>query len=97
MLSALAYIVHMRLTSHESEVIRRLGLRHFGRAPRLFGSRLDESRCGGNIDLFIAADLPPGQAARRRIDLLADLWIELGERKIDIVLDNRWLATRASA
>jgi hypothetical protein len=37
---------------------------------------------------LIATDLPPGQAARRRIDLLADLWLELGERKIDIVLDD---------
>jgi len=78
----------MRLSSHEREVIRRLGLRHLGRAQRLFGSRLDESRRGGDIDLFIVTDLPPGQAARRRMDLLADLWLELGERKIDIVMDD---------
>jgi|GEM_PF-68680 len=84
----LANIPEMRLTPHEREVIRRLGLRHFGRAPRLFGSRLDDARRGGDIDLLIATDLPPGQAARRRIDLLADLWLELGERKIDIVLDD---------
>ena len=84
----LANIAEMRLTPHEREVIRRLGLRHFGRAPRLFGSRLDDARRGGDIDLLIATDLPPGQAARRRIDLLADLWLELGERKIDIVLDD---------
>ncbi|MGA1343339.1 MAG: hypothetical protein ACO33A_09910, partial [Hyphomonas sp.] len=80
----LANILVMRLTPHEREVIRRLGLLHFGRLPRLFGSRLDEDRRGGDIDLLIATDLPPGQAARRRIDLLADLWLELGERKIDI-------------
>lgn len=84
----LANIAEMRLTPHEREVIRRLGLRHFGRAPRLFGSRLDDARRGGDIDLLIATDLPPGQAARCRIDLLADLWLELGERKIDIVLDD---------
>jgi nitrite reductase/ring-hydroxylating ferredoxin subunit len=84
----LANIFVMRLTPHEREVILRLGLRHFGRLPRLFGSRLNEDRRGGDIDLLIATDLPPGQAARRRIDLLADLWLELGERKIDIVLDD---------
>lgn len=78
----------MRLSSHEREVIRRLGLRHFGRAPRLFGSRVDDTRRGGDIDLLIATDLPPAQAARRRIDLLTDLWLELGERKIDILLDD---------
>ncbi len=48
----------MRLTPNEREMTRRLGFRHFGRAPRLFGSRLDESQCGGNIDLFIISDLP---------------------------------------
>jgi hypothetical protein len=86
--STLANIIRMRLTPHEREVIRRLGLRHFGQPPRLFGSRLDDARRGGDIDLLIATDLPPGQAARRRLDLLTDLWLELGERKIDIVLDD---------
>lgn len=78
----------MRLTSHERQVIRELGMRHFGRVPRLFGSRLDDKRRGGDIDLLIATDLPAPEAARRRIDLLADLWIALGERKIDILLDD---------
>lgn len=83
----------MRLTTHEREVIRRLGLRHFGHPPRLFGSRLDDGRRGGDIDLLISSDLPPGPAARRRLDLLVDLWLELGERKIDIVLDDGASAT----
>lgn len=78
----------MRLTPHERESIRRLGLRHFGRAPKLFGSRLDDSRRGGDIDLLIETDLPLQEAAQRRIDLLTDLWLALGERKIDIVLDD---------
>ena len=78
----------MRLTPHEREAIRRLGFHHFGRAPRLFGSRLDDARRGGDIDLLIATDLCPAEAGRRRIDLLADLWLELGERKIDIVMDD---------
>lgn len=78
----------MRLTPHEREAIRRLGFHHFGRAPRLFGSRLDDARRGGDIDLLIATDLSPAEAGRRRIDLLADLWLELGECKIDIVLDD---------
>ena len=63
-------------------------LEHFGRPPRLFGSRLDDSRRGGDIDLLVVTDLAPAEAAVRRIDLLADLWLALGERKIDIVLDD---------
>lgn len=78
----------MRLSNHERRVIRDAGLRHFGAVPRLFGSRLDDRRRGGDIDLVVSTDLPPEQAARRRIDLLADLWLALGERKIDIVLDD---------
>lgn len=78
----------MRLTAHERELIRELGLRHFGAVPRLFGSRLDDTRGGGDIDLLIATQLPAAEAARKRLDLLADLWIALGERKIDILLDD---------
>ena len=83
----------MRLTPHEREVIRRLGFHHFGRTPRLFGSRLDDARRGGDIDLLIATDLCPAEAGRRRIDLLADLWLELGERKIDIWYARHRMAT----
>lgn len=78
----------MRLTPHERALIRELGLRHFGTVPRLFGSRLDDTRGGGDIDLLVATQLPAAEAARRRLDLLADLWIALGERKIDILLDD---------
>ena len=77
----------MRLTDAERQAIRSAGMRHFGQVPRLFGSRLDDSRRGGDIDLLIQTDLAPAEAALRRIDLLADLWLALGERKIDIVLD----------
>jgi predicted nucleotidyltransferase len=78
----------MRLSAHERELIRELGLRHFGAVPRLFGSRLDDARGGGDIDLLIPTQLPAAEAARKRLDLLADLWIALGERKIDILLDD---------
>lgn len=78
----------MRLSDRERRLIREAGLRHFGVAPRLFGSRLDDTRAGGDIDLLIATHLPPAEAARRRLDLLAELWLLLGERKIDIVLDD---------
>lgn len=78
----------MRLDDRERRLIREAGLRHFGAAPRLFGSRLDDGRSGGDIDLLIRTDLPPAEAVRRRLDLLVDLWLALGERKIDIVLDD---------
>lgn len=78
----------MRLSDHERQVLRAAALRHFGVEPRLFGSRLDDDRGGGDIDLLVRTDLPPEEAVRRRLDMLADVWRTLGERKIDIVLDD---------
>jgi len=78
----------MRLTDSERRTIREASLRHFGVEPRLFGSRLDDARRGGDIDIVVRTDLPPEEAVRRRLDLLAELWLRLGERKIDIVLDD---------
>ncbi len=68
--------------------IREATLRHFGVAPRLFGSRLDDQGRGGDIDLLIETHLPADQAVRRQLDLLAELWQVLGERKIDLLLDD---------
>jgi hypothetical protein len=76
------------VTDHERAVIRQASLRHFGVKPRLFGSRLDDARRGGDVDLLIATQMPPEQAVSRRLDLLAELWRHLGERKIDVVLDD---------
>jgi predicted nucleotidyltransferase len=78
----------MRLSEDERQAIREAALRHFGVAPRLFGSRLDDSRRGGDIDLLIETRMPPEQAVRQKLDLLADLWLVLGERKIDLLLDD---------
>jgi predicted nucleotidyltransferase len=78
----------MRLSPHERQVLRAAALQHFGVEPRLFGSRLDDDRRGGDIDLVVRTDLPPEEAVRRRLDMLAEVWRALGERKIDIVLDD---------
>jgi predicted nucleotidyltransferase len=78
----------MRLNDFERRVIRAAGLRHFGVVPRLFGSRLDDAGRGGDIDLLIRTDLPAGDAVRRRLDLIAEVWLNLGERKLDVVLDD---------
>jgi hypothetical protein len=41
----------VRLTELERRLIREAGLRHFGVAPRLFGSRLDDgSPAAGVVD-----------------------------------------------
>jgi len=76
----------MRLTDEQRRIIRETGLHHFGVVPCVFGSRLDDSARGGDIDLFIAGDWPVEEAVRRRIAFCAELRRSLGDRKIDVVL-----------
>ncbi|MHB8949747.1 MAG: nucleotidyltransferase domain-containing protein [Rhodoferax sp.] len=77
----------MRLTPTEQQVIREASLRHFGVRPRLFGSRVDDSKLGGDIDLYIEAPVSPKQGVDARLRMVADNWRLLGERKIDVVVN----------
>lgn len=62
-------------------------VRHFGEEARvfLFGSRVDDSKKGGDIDILIRADYSPEEMFLRKLETLTDLHFELGERKIDVV------------
>jgi predicted nucleotidyltransferase len=77
----------MRLTSAEQHTLREASLRWFGVRPRLFGSRTDDARRGGDIDLYIESTLSPQEAFKRETGMAAQLYRELGERKIDIVVN----------
>ncbi|QEP43559.1 hypothetical protein D5085_10775 [Ectothiorhodospiraceae bacterium BW-2] len=51
---------------------------------RLFGSRLDDSKRGGDIDLLIETDISqPDELVKAKNRFLAQLYRELGEQKID--------------
>jgi len=80
----------MRLTPIQMKVIRDTARRCFGAGIEvwLFGSRVGNTRRGGDIDLFIETDVPSlddAWAAQRKF--LARLYIELGEQKIDVVVN----------
>lgn len=79
----------MRLTSTEQQALHDASLRWFGVPPRLFGSRVDDARRGGDIDLYIEAEasLSPQEAFQRETRMAAELYRALGERKIDIVVN----------
>jgi len=79
----------MRLTQYEIACIKVSAGRHFGSKAEifLFGSRIDDSARGGDIDLFIKAE--SGMLnSRNRIAFITDLIMKFGERRIDVVLDN---------
>jgi predicted nucleotidyltransferase len=78
----------MRLTKFESETIKRIVEANIKDADvYLFGSRTDDEKKGGDIDLLVISDNDVTLRMRRKIYL--ELEDELGEQKIDIVASNR--------
>jgi len=82
----------VRLTPSQVETIRDTARRCFGQDADvwLFGSRVDDTRRGGDIDLYIETDLDTPEAswdAERRF--LGALYLALGEQKIDVVVKRR--------
>ena len=80
----------MRLSTDQVQAIRDAATSTFGQdaAVWLFGSRVDDAKKGGDIDLLVrpvsaAADQP----FAKKIRMLTLLERKLGERKIDLVIE----------
>ena len=80
----------MRLSKFEIESIKNLAGLHFGTDVEvfLFGSRTDNRRRGGDIDLFISNPAGKHLKVRSKIKFITDLILLIGEQRIDVVLDN---------
>ena len=80
----------MRLTPQTLQAIEQAAREFFvpGSTVRLFGSRLDDGRRGGDIDLLIElpAPLTPHDQVAMRNGFLARLYRLLGEQKIDVLI-----------
>jgi len=79
----------MRLNQEQIVAIRRAAEEVFGEGSQvwLFGSRVDDRRRGGDIDLLVR----PAQAARtpdlrRKVRFLGKLEKSLGERRVDVLI-----------
>ena len=80
----------MRLDEKEQRIIREGAERFFGAdaVVRLFGSRVADDRRGGDIDLLIATSLTSvDEVVQAEIGFRAFLQQELGERKVDVLVD----------
>ena len=74
----------MRLKSFEVDAIRHVVLQHDSDAEiYLFGSRVDDQKKGGDIDLLILSGI---MTAADKSKIRSELWQVLGEQKIDLVL-----------
>lgn len=77
----------MRLTDDQITAIRNSAAEAFGPQAQvwLFGSRVDDTKKGGDIDLYVVVpDTIDAWAAEVKFSTL--LWRRLGDRKIDIVV-----------
>ena len=93
----------MRLSDREAEIIANAVRRRFGDDARvfLFGSRVDDCKRGGDIDLLVETRLSGQAAQRAKLDAMSDIQLALGDQKIDMVLtgpsaaDEREIVQRA--
>jgi len=78
----------MRLTAESRQVIRATARDIFGPQAevRLFGSRLDDSARGGDIDLLILSDEAIADRERKALRLVARLQVRLGDQPIDVLV-----------
>ena len=77
----------MRLTLKQHQAIKKYFLEVFKEGQIfLFGSRVDDDRKGGDIDLYIRTE-DREDLVRKKIDFLVRLKHEIGNQKIDIVFD----------
>lgn len=78
----------MRLTAEQAKVIRQSARELVGAdaVVYLFGSRVDDSARGGDIDLYIETPLSPEEAFAHEQRLYATLQRQIGPRKIDLIV-----------
>lgn len=79
----------MRLKKEYIEIIKQVSEKYFGEGTKiyLFGSRSDDTKKGGDIDLYIETSYN-GKIFERKIKMLVELQKLLGEQKIDLVINN---------
>ncbi len=82
----------MRLTEYEIFVIKNEAIKQFGKNAKvyIFGSRVDDKRKGGDIDIYIETDVKE-ELVIKKIQFLVDLKKHIGEQKIDVVINNNSL------
>jgi len=78
----------MRLSRQTQQTIRKTVHEIFGpyATVSLFGSRIDNTARGGDIDLLVQLAEPVEQREHKELQLVARLQIRLGDQPIDVLL-----------
>lgn len=87
----------MRLTDTQRQIIQRIVTDELGpgASVRLFGSRLDDTAHGGDIDLFVELDQPVEHPARLSARLSVRIMRAMQGRKVDVLLSAPNLSEQA--
>lgn len=87
---------NIRLSEETLKFIKDTAVEIFGENTEviLFGSRVDPTKKGGDIDLMIKTDLDFDRWQEKKIKFLFKLWDKLGEQKIDIIYYNPSYGTK---
>jgi predicted nucleotidyltransferase len=80
----------MRITENYKKNILETAAEVFGSkvSVYLFGSRVDDSKRGGDIDLYIKSDKPIEDKLNKKIKFLVELEKKIGEQKIGLVINS---------
>ncbi len=80
----------MRLTQEQVNIIKRAASDTFGDTASvwLFGSRVDDHKRGGDIDLLIETkETDVTTIVKTELAFMVKLQMQLGEQKIDVLVD----------
>ena len=77
----------MRLSKEEADFIKYLAKKYFNSTDvYLFGSRTDDNKKGGDIDIYIETNLK--NTLKAKLKFLTEFEMKFGIQKIDIVVNN---------
>lgn len=80
----------MRISAAEHQAIIDITQRYFDKEAKvyLFGSRVDDNKKGGDIDLYIVPRQIESaqQQYDKKIKFLVSLQLAIGEQKVDVIL-----------
>lgn len=83
--------MNMRLTEKETDAIKEVTKTVFGENAtiRLFGSRTDDTKKGGDIDLLVQCNsiISGEEQYQLKIKFLVQLKKIIGDQKIDVMID----------
>jgi predicted nucleotidyltransferase len=79
----------MRIAKADHDSIKGTAEKHFGAncVVRLFGSRVDDARRGGDIDIHVVVTDDTLATLLQKIEFLVQLEKLIGDRKVDVVVE----------